>query len=166
MIRRRTISPFVIVVWPFGSLALAFVLEQQSLKQLIEWQLQTDKKLAEFGEPSAHAVETHLINNRLHFEDILSKQRDAPFPIIQAGCARNELPNSAGVLAPNATVPGHQLLAFIKGESIPIFLLPTAFAHGIKAEHRPIGKVRIEAVFQVFVHASGEFFYRTIVLVR
>src|SRR5258708_17793160 len=73
----------------FGSLALPFILEQQSLKQLIEWQLQTDKKLAEFGEPSAHVVETHLINNRLHFEDILSKQRDAPFPIIQPRCTPN-----------------------------------------------------------------------------
>src|SRR5258708_16718337 len=97
----------------FGSLALPFILEQQSLKQLIEWQLQTHKKLAEFGEPNAHVVETHLINNRLHFEDILSKQRDAPFPIIQDGCTRNELPNSADVLAPNATEPAHQLLSCI-----------------------------------------------------
>src|SRR5260370_41061303 len=103
MIRRRTISPFVIVVWSFGSLALPFVLEQQSLKQLIERQLQTDKKLAAFGEPSAHVVETHLINNRLPFEDMLSQQREPPFPIIQPGCAPNELPTSAGAWAPNGS---------------------------------------------------------------
>src|SRR5260221_1041 len=69
-------------------------------------------------------------------------------------------------ITPKTSGPSISTASPSKGESIPIVLLPTAFAHGIKAEHRPIGKVRIEAVSQVFVHAGAEFFDRTIDLVR
>ena len=56
--------------------------QQQSLEKLIEWELQPDKKLTELSKTGAHIVKTHLVHNRLHFEDIMSKQCDALFPVV------------------------------------------------------------------------------------
>ena len=56
--------------------------QQQPLKQLIKWELQSDKELAELGKTCAHLVEAHLVNDRFHFKDIVRKQRNSPFPII------------------------------------------------------------------------------------
>jgi hypothetical protein len=66
----------------YRSLALPVSLQQQPLKQLVERELQPDEEIAEFGKTSAHVVKTHLVDDRLHVEDIMGKQGDAPFPVI------------------------------------------------------------------------------------
>ena len=64
--------------------------------------------------------------------------------------------NAARIGPADAGVAGHEFFAGIEIERIPVLAWCAAFGHRVKADDRPVGEVRFEAVFEIFCHAGAE----------
>src|SRR6266513_157178 len=89
-------------------------LQLQPAEQFIERQLNADKKFTKIRVLRAHWIKTHFVNDFLNLESIAREKRYAPFGIVEASRAGNELFHFAGKFATNFAVTAHQFAAFIK----------------------------------------------------
>src|SRR5256885_2837973 len=101
-------------------------------------------------------IETHFVNDRFDLKCIARKQSHAPFRVVEACRTRDELFYLAGELASNRGVSFPQFAALVIRQGIPIALLSAPFAHVIKANNRPIGQCRINALLPVMFHSLAK----------
>src|SRR5207253_6617108 len=127
-------------------------LQLQPAEQLIERQLNSDKKFTKIRVLRAHWIKTHFVNDFLNLESSARENRHAPFGIVEASRAGNELFYFAGKFETKFGVTAHQFAAFIKRQGIPVPLFAAPFAHVIKADHRPIGQCRINPFLPIMRH--------------
>src|SRR5947208_11825848 len=93
-------------------------LQLQPAEQLIERQLNADKKFTKIRVLRTHWIKTHFVNVFLNLESIACEKRYAPFGIVHSSFAGIELFYFAGNFATNFVVTAHQLAAFIKQQGI------------------------------------------------
>src|SRR5256885_15516978 len=82
-------------------------LELQSPEQFVERQLNADIKLAEVRIFGAHRIEPHFVNDRLDLKCVSSKQRHAPFCVVETSRTGDQLFHFAGELAPDTGMAFH-----------------------------------------------------------
>ena len=129
----------------------------KSCKDFIERELEAGEKVAELSILGADGIEAHFVNDAFEVDGVMSKESDAPFPVIEASGARDELEDFAVPSAPDFGVTSHEFFALGEVEGVPILTWgAAAFVHGIEAHHWPRWEDWIEAIFGIFFHALAK----------
>src|SRR5271154_4894478 len=122
--------------------------ESISLKEFAEVGcLESDAEVerAELRVRRARFVEAHLVNEFLEHERIVGEKIDAPFPIVEADRARNNLRHFAGEAPPDQAMVVHQALTILDRQSIPVVGAIALLVHRIEAQEGPRGNFRKQA---------------------
>src|ERR1043166_2644771 len=123
------------VSFPFVGWHWQRSLQLQPPKQFVERELNADEKFAEVGVIRAYPIEAHFVNDRFNLKSVARKKRHAPFRIVQASRAGDELSDFAGKLAPNRGMSFHQLASFVIRQRVPVSLLAATFPLFKKHKH-------------------------------
>src|SRR5215510_5365496 len=95
-------------------------------------------------------IKTHFVDELFKDQWIISKQADAPFPVVQTDGATDDLRHFAGVLASDHAVPTHELPTLVHRERIPVVRFTAFLIHRVKTQVLSRWHNRIEAC----VHGS------------
>jgi len=138
------------------------ILEVKSGKNFIDRELETGEEVTELSILGTDGIEAHFVNDAFEIDGVMGKESDAPFPVIEARGAGDELEDFAVPSAPDFGVTGHEFFALGEVEGIPILPWGAAtFVHGVEAHHWPSWEDWIEAIFGIFFYAlakGDEFF--------
>ena len=138
------------------------ILEVKSGKDFIDRELETGEEVTELSILGTDGIEAHFVNDAFEIDGVMGKESDAPFPVIEARGAGDELEDFAVPSAPDFGVTGHEFFALGEVEGIPILPWGAAtFVHGVEAHHWPSWEDWIEAIFGIFFYAlakGDEFF--------
>lgn len=138
------------------------ILEVKSGKDFIDRELETGEEVTELSILGTDGIEAHFVNDAFEIDGVMGKESDAPFPVIEARGAGDELEDFAVPSAPDFGVTGHEFFALGEVEGIPILPWGAAtFVHGIEAHHWPSWEDWIEAILGIFFYAlakGDEFF--------
>ena len=133
------------------------ILEVKSGKDFIDRKLETGEEVTELSILGTDGIEAHFVNDAFEIDGVVSKERDAPFPVIEARGAGDELEDFAVPSSPDFGVTSHEFFALGEVEGIPILTWGTAtFVHGIEAHHWPSWEDWIEAISGIFFYALAK----------
>ena len=111
---------------------------------------QAGDERAELRVVGGHLVEAHLVDDLLERDRVVGEQRDAPLPVVEAGRAGDELQHPAGVGAADACVAGHQLLALLERQRVPVASPLAALRHRVEADDRALERqLRVDPLLPV-----------------
>src|SRR5215475_10470601 len=79
-------------------------------------------------------IKTHFADELFKDQWIISKQADAPFPVVQTDGTTDNLRHFAGVLASDHAVPTHKLSTLIHRERIPVMRFTAFLIHRVKTQ--------------------------------
>ena len=117
-------------------------------------QHEAGEERAELGVARRHRIEAHLVHDVLQRDRVVGEQRDAPLPVVEPGRAGDELQDAARVGAADARVAGHQLLALLERELVPVRVRRRgASTSGRSSSSCFARQLRMQAVLAVVRHA-------------
>src|SRR5919106_983244 len=98
------------------------------------WKAQTDEENAKQSVDRAGFIEAHLVNQLLEHQRIIGKKIDAPFPIIEANGAGNDLADAAGVMTADDAMLAHHAVALVNRLTVPVLGFTAEFVHRVKTQ--------------------------------
>src|SRR6185295_4931818 len=108
--------------------------ELQGFRQLVGMEAERHVELAELAVDGAAGVEAHFVDDVAHALQVAGEERYAPFPVVDAGRAGDELKDAAGEAAAGVGVAAHELLPFLEGQREPVAPGLARLAHRIEAD--------------------------------
>src|SRR6185437_9379517 len=107
---------------------------RQPAADFLQWQSEADEELPEEGVDRAHFIEAHFVDQLLEDHGILGEEIHAPFPVVHADGAADDLFYLAAVTAADQAVLVHHVLAVGIWHGVPVRLLAALAVHGIEAD--------------------------------
>src|SRR3954469_906060 len=91
-----------------------------------------NEELPEQRVDGADLVKTHLVDELLELQRVVSKQVHSPLPVVETDGAGDDLLHFAGVAAADEPVRFHLALALLDGERVEVLVFAPQPVHGIK----------------------------------